>query len=271
MFSRKFIIRSIAFVGLYVAAASYIYKNEEHFFYKHEIISSEKLYSYDVAFQEMDIEINQEIHLHALLFQHKKPKGLVLFFPKGDYLPLSFRAQDNFFYQQGYSLLIPDYRGTGKSNSLYTNEEDIYSDAQQWYKMANRLSDSLNLLVYGDEFGTGAAAWIGGEDDVDLVILENPYFSWKEIMLKKYFWWLPHSYLSQYQIPVWEFIRKSSNQIILIHATNSEYIKYENSQRLLEFLKPGDELITLDANDIDANSQLYQQKMEKVLIQLQHP
>ena len=131
--------------------------------------------------------------------------------------------------------------------------------------MAHSIADSITLIVYGEEFGAGFAAWVGGEHNVDLVVLESPYYSWSEIMLKKYFWMLPHSYLTQYKIPIWEFIRKSTNKTILIHNSHAEFIDYDNSQRLLEYLKPGDEFITLDANNEDANLQLYQQNMKRIL------
>lgn len=265
--SRKFIIRTFAIVGLYIAASSYIFKNEEKFFFEHEVISASDSYSFNLPFKEINIKVNQETQLHALLFPRENPKGLVLLFPSGNYLPQSFNAHDNYFYNEGFSLLIPDYKGTGKSNSVYKNEDDIYKDAQQWYKMAHSLADSLKLIVYGEGFGAGIAAWVGGEFNADLIILESPYYSWNEIMLKKYFWMLPHTLFTQYKIPTWEFIRKSTNKTILIHASQAGFIKYENSQRLLEFLKPGDELITLDANNKEANLLLYNQNMKRILSQ----
>jgi pimeloyl-ACP methyl ester carboxylesterase len=264
LFTRKFIIRALAVIGLYVAAISYIFKNEEHFFFNHNEIPITQSFSYDVPFKEMNIKLSQEIQLHALLFLQENPKGLILFFPSGEYDPLTFRAQNNALYQEGYSVLIPDYRGTGKSNSKYQTGNDIYIDAQQWYKMAKSIADSLPLIIYGNEFGCASAAWIGGEYPTDLILLESPFYSWNKIMLKKYFWWTPHSYLSQFEIPVWKFIRKSTNRIVLVHASDSKFIKYQNSQKLLEFLKPGDELITLNSED----KEQYQENMTKVLSQI---
>lgn len=265
LISRKFIIRSLAAIGIYVAAISYIFKNEERFFFQHNKKPADSSYSFQEEYKEKNIKINEDVHLHALLFSKAKSKGIVLYFPAGSFNFNHFEARNNVFYQNGYSLLIPDYRGTGKSNSLYTHESDIYQDAQQWYKMAKRMADSSQLIIIGEEFGTGPAAWIGGEFLADLVVLKSPYYSWNEIMLKKYFWWTPHTYFSQYKIPVWEFIRKSTNRIILIHSTNSKFIKYDNSLRLLEFLKPGDELISLDLMSEPENTKLYNERISELL------
>ncbi len=265
MFSRKFIIRTLAVIGLYIALTSYIFKNEEWFFFDHDKLTKDALYSFSVPFEELNIKINEEIQLHALLFRQKEAKVLILKFPGSDYQSEAYDANNDLYYQLGYSVLIPEYRGSGKSTSVFTSEDDIYADAQQWYKMANRIADSLNLVVIGKDFGCGAAAWVGGENTMDLVILDTPYYSWDKVMLRKYFWWLPHTYLTQYKIPVWEFIRKSMNKTILIHATEDDNIKYDHSLQLLEYLNPGDELISLDAEDEAANRLQYKKEIQRIV------
>ena len=265
VFSRKFIIRALAVIGLYVAVTSYIFKNEEWFFFDHDDVSKQERYSFTVPFQELNIKINEAIQLHALLFRQKEAKALILKFPGSNYQSVDYEADMDLYYQLGYSVLIPEYRDSGKSTSVFKSEDDIYADAQQWYKMAKRLADSVPLIVVGKDFGCGAAAWVGAENTVDLVVLDTPYYSWNKVMLRKYFWWLPHTYLTQYKIPVWEFVRKSMNKTILIHATEADNIKYNHSLQLLEYLKTGDELITLDNDDEDANKHQYKREIQRIL------
>lgn len=265
MFSRKFIIRALAVVGLYVAAASYIFKNEERFFFNHDKISETEFYNFTIPYQEMTIKINEEVGLHALFYSQMSTKGLILCFPSSSYQSLEYDIRDNIFYQLGYSVIIPEYRGSGKSTSVYQIEDDIYSDAEQWYKMTNRLADSLPFIVYGQGFGCGSAAWLGSSRSLDLVILDTPFYSWNKVMLKKYFWWLPHTFLTQYKIPLWEFLRKSVNQTVLVHATTHPDSKYDNSLQLLEYLKSGDELITLDTETSDGNKKQYKKHIRSIL------
>jgi len=265
VFSRKFIIRSLAVIGLYVAAASYIFQNEERFFFKHDKINGSESYQFTVPYHELTIKINEAINLHAILYPQENAKAMILAFPSSDYQSLKYDIKDNLYYQLGYSVIIPEYRGSGKSTSIYHTEEDIFSDAQQWFKMSNSLADSLPLIVYGQGFGCGAAACLGGAQNIDLVILDTPFYAWNKIMLRKYFWWLPHTYLTQYKIPLWEFLRKSVNKTVLVHATNDSDIKYDNSLQLLEYLKPGDVLITLDAETESGNRKQYKEHIERVL------
>ncbi|NPD46255.1 MULTISPECIES: S9 family peptidase [unclassified Lentimicrobium] len=262
--SRKFIIRAIAVLMLYIAATSYIFQNEDSFFFNHDQLEQNYIYDFKNNFQEMEININPEVSLHALWFKQEKAKGLLLYFPNGDYQSENFDIQSIYYYQMGFDVLIPEYRGNGKSTSYYQSEEDMYKDAQQWYKMAHSLADSSSLIIAGRDFGSGMAAYIGGEFPAELVILENPYYSWNALMLRKYFWMLPHSYLTQFKIPLWEFVRKSTNKTLLIHASESSFTDIENSHRLLQFLKSGDDLIELKGENIDYNHPDFQKIMEKI-------
>lgn len=249
---------------LYVAATTYIIQNEEKFFFEHQELEQNEAYNFGSPYLDLSIEVNKDLHLNAIWYTQESPQGVVLYFPDGDYLSMEYEITQNYFYSNGYSLLIPDYRGTGKSTSSYQNEEDIFEDALQWYKMAHSLADTTPLIICGREFGSGIAAQVGAHHEASLVLLENPYYSWNEIMLKEYFWWIPHTWFTQYQIPLWKYVRQSTNKIILVHASHNEDYPLENSHRLLEFLKPGDDLIELNSTRIDHQSSDYQKSMEKL-------
>ena len=265
MFSRKFIFRAIAVIVLYIAISSYIFTNEEKFFFQHHEIAPTASYTFNESYKELQIPINHEINLHGLLFSQHPQKGLVLLFPSGEYDAMNYQLNQNYLYQQGYSLLIPDYRATGKSTSVYRSDKDIYDDAKQWFKMARSMADTSRLIVYGQDFGSGMAAWVAGEFPVDLLILENPYFSWQELMLKKYFWWLPHTWFSQYEIPLWEFLRKSTNKILIFSASENSFVKQEVSMRLIEYLKPGDQFISIEGEYSIQESKKYQSEIQFIL------
>jgi len=249
---------------IYVAAASYIFRNEDNFFYKHEELSSDFHYSLEMNFQELNIPLNNETQLHALWLKHESKNGVILHFPNSDYESGKINESQRFYYQLGYDLIIPDYRGNGKSTGKYDSEEDIYTDAQQWMKMALSIADSLPVGLVGQEFGSGIAAEVAQSNQAQILILEKPYRTWNEVMLRKYFWWLPHTYFTQYKIPNWKFIRAVSIPIVLIHPTDSKNIKFKNSELLLEYFKPGDVLISLEGEEIDYQSKEFLNKFQQV-------
>lgn len=249
---------------LYIAATSYIIQNEARFFYEQEKYDSTYQYNLQMDFQELEIPLNEEIHLHALWLKHKLKRGLVLYFPGDQYLSGQLSEGQKFYYDLGYDIIIPDYRYNGKSTGKYHSEEELYLDADQWVKMAVSLSDSLPLVLVGQDFGCGLAAQVYAHQVADLLILQEPYWAWNEIMLKKYFWWLPHSWFTKYEIPTWKYLRDSTHPVVLIHPSNSKNIGFKNSELLLEYLKPGDRLITIGGEEIDYESKEFLNKFENI-------
>lgn len=249
---------------LYVAAASYIFQNEADFFYEQEEINADFQYHLEMDYKELNIPVNKENNLHALWLRQDKRRGIILFFPGRDYISGQVEKSQEFYFELGYDVIIPDYRSAGKSTGKYYSEEDLYADAFQWMKMAVGISDSLPVILVGQDFGCGLAAQANTLNLADLLILEEPYMAWKDIMLKKYFWWLPHSWFTNFEIPIWKFLRASTNPVVLIHPSESKNISYTNSELLLEYFKPGDQLITLSGEKIDYGSKEFLDKFEKV-------
>jgi hypothetical protein len=250
---------------LYVAAASYIFKNEAQFFYKQEQKDAQFEYAESLNFNELNIPVHDELSLHALWLKNPKRKGVVLYLPDGEYISGKLSESALFYYNLSYDIIVPEYRGNGKSIGKYETEEDLYFDAHQWLKMANGIANTLDVVIVGQGFGAGLAAQAySSNSNADLLILENPYRAWNDVMLRKYFWWLPHSYFTNFEIPTWEYLRASSGPIVLIHPTDSKSIKFKNSELLLEYLKPGDILISLQGETIDYQSNEFLNKFEKV-------
>lgn len=249
---------------LYVGIASYILKNESQFFYSQEELDADYQYDLKQNFQELKIPINDQLELHGIWLKNEVNRGYLLYFPGSDYLSGELNESQKFYFSLGYHLIIPDYRGSGKSSGKYRLEEELYQDAAQWLKLTSSLADSIPVLMAGQDFGSGIAAQAYQNSVAQLLILEKPYFAWNNVMLRKYFWWLPHTYFTSFKIPTWEYIRACSHPIVLIHPTESEDIKFKNSELLLDFLKPGDRLITLTGKEIDHHSTAFLDQFEKV-------
>jgi len=249
---------------LYIAIASYILKNEAQFFYNQEELVADYQYDLRQNFQELKIPINDQLELHALWIKNEVNRGYILYFPGSEYLSGELNESQKYYYSLGYHLIIPDYRGTGKSNGKYNLEEELYQDAAQWLKLSRSLADTIPLLMVGQGFGSGIAAQAYRNSSAQLLILEKPYYAWNNVMLRKYFWWLPHTYFTSFKVPTWEYIRASSQPIVLIHPTESKDIKFKNSELLLDYLKPGDRLISLPGDKIDYKSRAFLEYFDKV-------
>jgi fermentation-respiration switch protein FrsA (DUF1100 family) len=52
-----------------------------------------------------------------------------------------------------------------------------------------------------------------------------------------------------YKIPTHDYIQKVIPPITIFHGTNDDVIPYRNAEKLKQFLKPGDEFITINGGE----------------------
>ena len=114
--------------------------------------------------------------IHALLLKTERPRGVVLYFHGnagslrtwGDIAPE--------FTSRGYDILIPDYRGFGKSTGQLRDEAMLLQDGMAAYAHLARHYPEGRIVVYGRSIGTGIAAYIARTERPGMLMLESPYF-----------------------------------------------------------------------------------------------
>jgi uncharacterized protein len=73
--------------------------------------------------------------------------------------------------------------------------------------------------------------------------------------------------MSNYKIPVYQFLQDVDYPVTIFHGTNDGVIPYRNAARLKKVLKPADEFITIEKGthhnlgDFD----VYKQKLDSLL------
>ena len=250
--SRKFYIALFVLGALYVLLVQQFFKNERKFLIQSTKYSSETAYSFNKEFQELNLPINKEISLHGIWFKHKNPKAIVLLFPESEFDLRRLEIEVSSYYTLGFDVLITSYRGTAKSTGKLTNEEDLFYDAQHWYRFAKSQFAEKEILIVGQGFGASVAAQLAGNNQPRALILENPYFSYGEYQSKTRFWWLPYTYFTSFPLKTWEYIRKTSCEIILLQ----DETKKDQKNCLINYLKHSDKSYWLEKNKDVCPSQL---------------
>lgn len=244
--SRKFYYTLFVLGSLYVLLVQQFFQNESRFIISSPKYTNETPYVFKSDFQELNLKINKEIVLHGVWFKQQNPKGLILFFPDSD---IDFRLLDihkNLYYQNGYDVLFSAYRGTAKSKGKLTNEDDLFSDAQNWYNFAKSQFSSDDIILAGDRFGATIAAQLAGKNSIKTTILENPYYSYSKYKSRTKFWWLPYSYFTSFKLNTTVYVRRIASEIILI----LDQEKKNQDDCLTHFLKSSDKTFWLK-NDQD--------------------
>ena len=95
--------------------------------------------------EEIEIDVSDEVSLNTLWMKEPNAKGLIIYWHgnKGNLRRCSRQAE--MVAGNDYDLLIPDYRGYGKSDGYIYSESQLLEDAQKVYDWAVQ---HYNCLLY---------------------------------------------------------------------------------------------------------------------------
>ena len=219
--------------------------------------------------EEFYVEISSEIRLNALRFLTKDSvsKGVVLYFHGNADNLARWGEHATEFTSRGYDVVMYDYRGFGKSNGRL-DEKNFLNDAQYIFDDLGRRYNPDKIVLYGRSLGCGAAIKVASDNAVKMLILETPYYSlpdvaWSSLPI------FPYKYISEFQVPAYEWLPKVRCQTHVFHGTDDDIIPYSQSQKLIASAKknPREILTTLQGGHHKGLEKFkeYQTKMDELL------
>lgn len=268
----RILIFSIIFVLSLFGYFENLYRSQDMAILNSDKLPQEFALYFDQEFKEIFLSPERGIALHAVHFKAKNPKGVILYFHgRGGNIQTVWGHFAKEFTEHGYDVIMPDYRGFGKSNGRLT-EELLYQDGQLFYTYASSLYGEEKTLVYGRSFGTGVATHIASKNSPSRLILESPYTSLTDAAaaLKPYLpKWLIE-YTLKYQMNNLKKIAEVKAPITLFHATQDETIPYAHSIKLAQIASqhnPSVECVLLDkaTHNSVCYHPVYRQKIDQLL------
>lgn len=237
---------------------------QKQFIFFPERLPVEYQYVFANDFKELWFDVDREVRLNALLFEAEASKGTIIYFHgNAGSLRMWGNVADNFL-KRNFNVLVYDYRGYGKSGGEI-DEKKFYSDAVFIF---DKLKEERNekIILYGRSLGSGVAANLASVRDPELLILEAPYFSLKDVA-KRLYPFLPVSLLLKYNFPTNKFIRDVKCKIVIFHGTDDEVIYTGSSEKLKHHLKSGDVVYFIEGahhNDLEYFEE-YKTKLKNTL------
>jgi pimeloyl-ACP methyl ester carboxylesterase len=228
---------------LYVVVCGVLYICQEQLLFFPEVLAPDFTYSFPVPFEELTWQVDGAT-INALHFKAAQPKGVILYLHGN---AGSLRSWGNVaaeFTAHGYDVLMPDYRGYGKSTGTITSEQMLHGDVATAYAYLRRHYAEHQIVVYGRSIGTGLAVYLAKSNHPKMVILETPYYNLSELATAQ-FPFIP-SFLLKYPLRTDAWISEVKCPIYLLHGTEDEFIPYTASLRLVPLIKTKHRLFTIE-------------------------
>ena len=204
-------------------------------------------YRYDFAtpHKEVNIPYSENSTINIIQFVPDSiVRGVVLYF-HGNKKNISWYSRFSpYFTRHGYEIWMIDYPGFGKSTGTFS-EQQLYDWALTLYKLARARFTPDSIVIYGKSMGTGIAAQLASIRDCRHLILETPYYSLPSI-IDNYLPVYPVNTLIHYKLPTWQYLQDVTAPVTIFHGTSDWIISYRNAKRLVPFLKPDDQFITIE-------------------------
>lgn len=237
------------FLLIYVMGGIALYFLQDYILFRPVSLKRDYNYDFTEKHREINIPINENSNLNMVQFLSTDSiiKGVILYF-HGNKKNISWYAKYSpYFTKHGYEVWMIDYPGFGKSTGKFT-EESLYDWADHMYKFARSKFKVDSIIIYGKSMGTGIAAHLASVQHCKRLILETPYYNFPSV-IKRYFPFYPVDWMIHYKIPTHDYIQKVIVPITIFHGTDDNVIPYRNAEKLKQFLKPGDEFLTIKSGE----------------------
>jgi pimeloyl-ACP methyl ester carboxylesterase len=141
---------------------------------------------YEDIWLPIEVGANKFEHVHGWWMPAKQPQAKVLLYLHGNALNVGANvAHAHRFYQLGFSVLLIDYRGYGRSQGSFPNEVRVYEDATvAWNYLVHQQGIAPSqIVIYGHSLGGGVAVDLAVKHpDAAGLIVESSFTSIREVI-----------------------------------------------------------------------------------------
>ena len=217
-------------IGAYVLLLLITYLIQERFIFKPEKLKQDFIYKYDTPFKELFFDVEPGVRINGLHFTVRNPHGLILYFHGNSRSIKGWARYAKDFFRYNYDVVLVDYRGFGKSTGKRT-EKLMFSDMQFVYDTLAVQYTEHHIIVYGRSLGSGFAAKIASDNKPRYLILDAPFFSFKNVV-ERFLPIIPTRYVLRFHLRTDKWIRHVNCHTYILHGTKDWLIPISNSEKL---------------------------------------
>lgn len=157
----------------------------------------------------------------------------------------------------GFNVFIFDYRGYGKSEGEWPNEESVYEDAEvAWQALVKDVPDPKKIVIYGHSLGGAVAVDLASKHpEAGGLIVESSFTSVNEMAdADPVFRYFPLSLLIHQKLDSKSKLASLKMPVLFIHGEADRVVPPFMSKRLFEAAREPKKLVLIPNGDHDSNA-----------------
>ncbi len=181
--------------------------------------------------------------LYAWYLKARKGKPTIVYF-HGNTGSVERHAQRKivqYFYDSGYGLLLPEYRGYGDLKGQ-PSQQKMEEDALTAVKYLNGLDiKNKHIVLYGHSMGTYMAVYtasqLGQKMTFHAVVLEAPFYSIAHTGREHFGGWIPYQSLLKNPYLSYRYINQVNTRLFIAHGKKDAIIPFSEGMKLYQYAR----------------------------------
>lgn len=133
--------------------------------------------------------------------------------------------------KMGFSVLIFDYTGYGKSKGGIPNEHQMYRDADLYLSRLLEETRKDKIIVYGESMGAAVGAHLARKHGLKYLIIESGLPGIGRLVRTRFPWLLFVSFLF-YEFNTEQYLRGYSGKVLTLHSVDDENIPFKSIEKV---------------------------------------
>lgn len=235
---RRLSIGTVVIVLLYTAACTYLWATQIDHVFEPESLLQTTPDRLGMKFEELRIPVGSgadQGELYGWWVPAEQSNAPTILYLHGNYRNIGNNVEHTLrLHKLGFNVLLPDYRGFGKSSGGRPNEAKVYEDAEAaWqYLLKQRGVQPGQAFIYGHSLGGAIAIDLAAHHSESAGLITESTFTSMAEMGKLSYAYLPVDWLLNQRFESLKKIAALKIPVLLIHGTWDKTVPVEMAQQL---------------------------------------